>query len=73
MQPYEDQIVGFSGEQVDTKGYIDLYTRFGEGRTQSRKIKIRYLLVEANTLYNILLRQPSLNQLDAIVSTRILL
>jgi len=30
IQPYEDQIVGFSGERVDTKGYIDLFTKFGE-------------------------------------------
>jgi len=30
IQPYNEQIVGFSGERVDTKGYIDLYTIFGE-------------------------------------------
>jgi len=29
IQPYEDQIVGFSGERVNTKGYVDLYTKFG--------------------------------------------
>jgi len=30
IQSYDEQIVGFSGERVDTKGYIDLYTTFGE-------------------------------------------
>ena len=30
IQPYEEQIVRFSGERVDTRGYIDLYTTFGE-------------------------------------------
>jgi len=28
--PLDEQIVGFSGERIDTKGYIDLHTRFGE-------------------------------------------
>jgi len=27
----QEQIVGFSGERVDTRGYIDLYTKFREG------------------------------------------
>jgi len=68
IQPYEDQIVGFSGEWVDTRGFIDLYTKFGEGRLQSWIIKICYLLVDANKSYNVLLGWPLLNQLDAILS-----
>ena len=55
IQPYDDQIVGFSGERVDTRGFTDLYTKFGESRHQSRIIKVRYLLIDANTSYNILL------------------
>jgi len=27
--PLDKQIVGFSGERMDTKGYIDLHTKFG--------------------------------------------
>jgi len=69
IQYYKDQIVGFSGERVDTRGYIDLYTKFGEGAATCKVIKIRYLLVEANTSYNVLLGRPSLNKLGAIVST----
>jgi len=30
IQPYDEQIVGFSGERVDSKGYIDLFTTFGD-------------------------------------------
>jgi len=69
VQPYDDQVVGFSGERVDTKGYIDLYTKFGgeKGKSGSKIIKIRYLLIDANTSYNVLLRRPSLNLLGAIV------
>jgi len=69
IQPYDDQIVGFSGERVDTRGFIDLYTKFGESGHQSRVVKVRYLLIDANTSCNILLGRPSLNQLGAIVST----
>jgi len=30
IQPYDEKIVRFSSERVDTRGYIDLYTMFGE-------------------------------------------
>jgi len=60
VQPYDDQVVGFSGERVDTRGYIDLYTKFGgeEGESSLKTIKIRYLLIDANTSYNVLLGRP---------------
>jgi len=32
IQPYEDQIVGFFGERVDTREYINLYTTFREDK-----------------------------------------
>ena len=69
IQPYNEQIVGFSGERVDTKGYIDLYTTFGEEDGLHKTINVRYLLVNAQTSYNILLGRPSINRLKAIVST----
>jgi len=48
-----------------------LYTKFGgeEGESGSKTIKIRYLLIDTNTSYNVLLGRPSLNLLGAIVST----
>ena len=68
MVPYDDSVVGFSGERVGTKGYTELYTTFSEGKN-TRTIKIRYLVIDANTSYNILLGRPSINRLMAIVST----
>jgi len=47
MEPFE-QIVRFSGERVDTRGYIDL-DKFGEGNECCKTIRIRYLLVDAKT------------------------
>jgi len=54
MVPYDEPIYGFSGEQVSTRGYIDLRTVFREG-TQTKTIPIRFLIVDVPTSYNVLL------------------
>ncbi|XP_020209660.1 uncharacterized protein LOC109794625, partial [Cajanus cajan] len=69
LEPYHEPLVGFSGERVMTRGCIDLYIRFGFDQRSFREIKIRYIVVHANTSYNILLGRPSINALGAIVST----
>ena len=53
---------------MQTRGYVDLYTTFGEGQL-TKTISIRYLVLDANTSSNVLLGRPSLNALGAIVST----
>jgi len=67
--PLDKQIIGFSGERVDTKGYIDLHTRFGEIGQGQKTISVRYVVVDVNTSYNALLGRPSLNKPSVIVST----
>jgi len=59
----DEQIVGFSGERVDTKGYIDLHIMFGEPGRGQRTLSVRYIMVDVNTSYNALLGRPSLNKL----------
>jgi len=68
MRSYNDLVVGFSSERVGTRGYIELYTNFTEGKV-SKTIKIQYMVIDANTSYNILLGRSSINRLRAIVST----
>ena len=68
MVPYDEPIYGFSGEQVSTRGYIDLHTVFRDG-IQTKTIPIRFLIIDAPTSYNVLLGRPSLNTLGAVVST----
>ncbi|XP_014506386.1 uncharacterized protein LOC106766145 [Vigna radiata var. radiata] len=68
VAPFNEQIVGFAGERVDTRGYLDLCTRLGTGEC-SKELRVRFLLVEANTTYNALLGRPCLNAFGAIVST----
>lgn len=66
--PYNEQLIGFFFEQVNTREYLDLRMRI-ETRQDNREIQIWYLLVEANTSYNVLLDLPFLNTFEAIVST----
>jgi len=65
--PYDEYIVDFSGERVDTRGYVDLYTKFGDDVRQ-KTIKIRCLIVDVDTSYNVLLGRSSLNGLGAILA-----
>ncbi|XP_052724090.1 uncharacterized protein LOC128193934 [Vigna angularis] len=65
---FHEQILGFAGERVDTRGYVDLRMCLGT-KKDAKELKIRFLLVEANTSYNVLLGCPCLNAFGAIVST----
>lgn len=63
--PYNEKIVGFVRERVNTR---ELMARLRVGRDNIEN-RVRYLLVEANTSYNVMLGRPFLNALGAIVST----
>nr|KYP40659.1 hypothetical protein KK1_038013 [Cajanus cajan] len=68
IQPHTEPLVGFAGRSVYTRGYVDLLTAFG-APPDSRRVMVRYLLVEADTSYNIIIGRPTMNQLGAVVST----
>jgi len=48
---------------------LELRTTFADGEP-SRTESIRYLVVNANSAYNVLLGRPALNRLNAVASTR---
>jgi len=54
---------------VEVRGYLELRTTFTDGEA-SRTESIRYLVVNANSTYNILLGRPVLNRMNAVASTR---
>ena len=54
---------------MEVRGYLELRTTFTEGTT-SRTESIRYLVVNANSAYNIFLGRPALNRLRAVASMR---
>jgi len=67
MVPYNDHVVRFSGESVGTKGYIELYTTFAQ-KKNNKTIRIWYMVIDANTSYNILLGRPSINRLMGLLT-----
>jgi len=69
LRPYTGCLYGFTGDQVEVRGYLEVRTTFTDGTT-SRTESIRYLVVNANSSYNILLGRPMLNRLRVVASTR---
>ena len=67
VHPYAGPLLGFTGKRVETRGYMDLMTTFGQGQL-SRSFIIRYLLVDADTSYFSLISRKTLNELGTIVS-----
>jgi len=69
LRPYTGCLYGFADNQVEVRGYLELRTTFTDGAA-SRTESIRYLVVNANSAYNILLGRPALNRLRVVASTR---
>lgn len=68
MHSYNEQIIDFTDERVNTRGFIDLYTTFRED-AHTKMIPIMFLVMDANMSYNIFLGRHSLNLFGVIVST----
>jgi len=69
LRPYTGCLYGCADNPVEVRGYLELRTTFTDGAA-SRTENIRYLVVNANSTYNILLGRPALNRLRAVSSTR---
>ena len=69
LRPYTGCLYGFARDQVEVRGYLELRTTFTDG-TASRTENIRYLVMNANSAYNILLGRPALNRLRGVASTQ---
>jgi len=68
LRPYTGCLYGFVEDQVEVRGYLELRTTFTDDRA-SRTESIRYLVVNADAVYNILLGRPALNRLRGVSST----
>ena len=69
LRPYTGCPYGFADNPVEVRGYLELRTTFTDGAA-SRSESIQYLVVNANSAYNILLGRPTLNRPRAVASTR---
>jgi len=68
LRRYDGCLVFFTGDQVEVRGYVELRTTFSND-IAARTITIGYIVVNASSTYNLLLRRPCLNKLDAVAST----
>ena len=68
LRPYGGCLYGFAGDQVEVRGYMELRTTFTD-EVASRTEKIKYLVVNAPSAYNILLGRQTLNRIGAVPST----
>jgi len=69
LRPYTRCLYGFADNPVEVRVYLELRTTFTDGAASLTE-GIRYLVVNANSAYNILLGRPALNRLRAVSSTR---
>ncbi|XP_068476789.1 uncharacterized protein [Phaseolus vulgaris] len=69
LRPYTGCLYEFADNPMEVRGYLELRTTFTDGAA-SRTQSIRYLVVNANSAYNILLGRPALNRLRAVSSAR---
>jgi len=69
LRPYGGCLYGFASDHVDVRGYIELRTMFTD-EAASWTDKIKYLVVNTPSAYNILLGRPTLNRIGVVPSTR---
>ena len=63
LSPYNGDLVGFFGKWVNVIGVIELRTTFETG-SNNKAIDVRYLVINSQTLYHMILGRPSLNTLE---------
>lgn len=67
MLPFKDTLVGFTGEQVQVLGHKPVVTVFGSG-DNVKSVKVRYLIMSASSLHNIIIEKLTFNAIEAALS-----
>ncbi|XP_019434088.1 PREDICTED: uncharacterized protein LOC109340804 [Lupinus angustifolius] len=68
LLPYDGQLVGFSGQRITPRGYVEIWQTIGD-HPMSRTVQTKFLVVQCDSAYNAIIGRPTLNRLEAIVST----
>ncbi|XP_057432163.1 uncharacterized protein LOC130724914 [Lotus japonicus] len=68
LKPYRGTLVGFTGDRVSVRGYVEIPTAFGEGEFV-KKFQVKYLVLACRANYNVLLGRDTLNKVCAVIST----
>jgi len=69
LRLHDGCLVGFAGDRVEVRGYVNLRTTFSD-EDAARTVVVRYIVVNTPSTYNLLLGRPSLNKLGAVASTK---
>lgn len=68
IRAFEGSLVGLSGKWVQVKGHVMLEMTF-DLEAIIKTIKVKYLVMDPLTLYNVILGKPSINLLGVVLST----
>ncbi|XP_061358484.1 uncharacterized protein LOC133302686 [Gastrolobium bilobum] len=69
LKPYKTTLIAFNGENTPPKGYI--YLRLTLGTKESFKSeRVRFIVADFPSEYNIILRRPTIHKWDMLVSTK---
>ncbi|KAL0434820.1 UNVERIFIED_CONTAM: hypothetical protein Sradi_0189900 [Sesamum radiatum] len=68
LDPVHTPLVGFGGGEVASMGTINLSVSMRE-EPRRKTIMVRFLIVDTQFAYNVILGRPSLNAFGAVVST----
>src|ERR1044072_6522205 len=68
LKNFEGTLIGFSKEEVEVLGYIELEVVFGE-RENARMIPIKFLVIKCVSTYNAIICRVTINRLGAAIHT----
>ena len=68
LRPFESPLVSFSGDRVYPKGIVTLTVTVGSYPRQLTR-QLDFLVVDYPSLYNVIIRRPTLNRWKAAMST----
>jgi hypothetical protein len=59
--PHKGSLIGFTGDTIIPKGYVDLKVCFGK-KPSAKTIPARFIGVDCPSAYNTIIGQPTLNR-----------
>ncbi|XP_061362992.1 uncharacterized protein LOC133306646, partial [Gastrolobium bilobum] len=69
LKPCKTTLVAFNGEHTPPKGYIDLRLTLGT-KEAFKSERVRFIVADFPSEYNIILGRPTIHQWDMLVSTK---
>lgn len=68
LNPSIMSLVGFAGEKVTTRGWLELETIFGR-KENVKQVQFKYLMISCISFYNVIIGRRTLNKIATCIST----